>query len=84
MMQSAIDIHALTTMLAHSNQILSLNNYHQPARINSLLSVHFHPFPTFVFLQDPVSRERDRVAHPFDFEELVDIRAGEGTIASKI
>jgi hypothetical protein len=43
MMHSAIDIHALTTMLAHSNQILPFNNYHQPVRINSLVSVHSIP-----------------------------------------
>jgi hypothetical protein len=38
----------------------------------------------YLFLQDPVGRQPDPVAHAFDFEELVDLRVGEGRVASKI
>jgi hypothetical protein len=37
----------------------------------------------FLFLQDPVCWQSDRVAHAFDFQELVDLRVGEGRVASK-
>ena len=37
-----------------------------------------------LFLQDHVGSQPDRVGHAFDFEELVDIRVGEGRVASKI
>jgi hypothetical protein len=37
-----------------------------------------------LFLQDPVGWQPDLVAHAFDFEELVNLRAGEGRVASKI
>ena len=82
MMHSAIDIHALITMLAHSNQIYPSIITTSRCALTVLLAISIPSQPLFS-LQDPVSRELDRVAHPFDFEELVDIRAG-GTIASKI
>jgi hypothetical protein len=37
-----------------------------------------------LFLQDHVGSQPDRVGHAFDFEELIDIRVGEGRVASKI
>jgi hypothetical protein len=37
-----------------------------------------------LFLQDPVSWQPDRVAHAFDFKELIDLRVGEGRVASEI
>jgi hypothetical protein len=37
-----------------------------------------------LFLQDPVGWQPDRVAHAFNFEELVDLRVGKGRVASKI
>jgi hypothetical protein len=37
-----------------------------------------------LFLQDHVGSQPDRAGHAFDFEELVDIRVGEGRVASKI
>jgi len=36
------------------------------------------------FLQYTVGRQPNRVVHAFDFKELVDIRVGEGRVASKI
>src|ERR1700730_14773484 len=35
-------------------------------------------------LQDPVGRQPDRVPHPLGFEELVDLRVGEGRVAAEI
>src|SRR5580704_11143735 len=35
-------------------------------------------------LQHPIGRWPDRITHPFGFEELVDLRVGEGRIAAEI
>src|SRR6516164_5582106 len=35
-------------------------------------------------LQDPIGRQPDRITHALGFEELVDLRVGEGRIATKI